>query len=250
MTDRTDFFIGWESRIAPRLARFQAGIAAVLLAGFVGLGVLLGARADDPARADFAVVPGQPGFAMPDLGEVTGTLVLHPYPHLVRDAGGPVLLSGGGKYAAPEAIAALEGRLLRAEGFLTARGTIAMLATDEVPADLGPGPPLPAPVALGTWQVTGEICDGKCASGAMRPGTGIGHRACATLCIAGEVPPVFVPTAPVAGHAFLLLAGPDGGKMPPQLSDAIGLRVRLSGTVERRGGLAIFRAEPSSLAVP
>jgi hypothetical protein len=250
MNDRADFFIGWESRIAPRLARFQLAVAAALLAGFAGFGALLGARADDPARADFATVPGAAGFAMPDLGEVTGTLVLHPYPHLVRASGGSVLLSGGGKYPAPEAIAALEGRTLRAEGFLTARGTIAMLATDAVPADLGPAPPLPAPVPLGAWQVTGEICDGKCASGAMRPGTGLGHRACATLCITSEVPPVFVPTAPVAGHAFLLLAGADGGPMAPALRDAIGLRVRLSGMIERRGDLAIFRAEPESLALP
>jgi hypothetical protein len=77
----------------------------------------------------------------------------------------------------------------------------------------------------------------------MRPGTGLAHRACATLCLDSEIPAVFVPTAPVAGHAVLLLADRAGRAGIPALRDAIGRRVTLEGEVERLGSLLVFRAE-------
>lgn len=245
-----EFFIGWAPRPPPRLGRFLAVVGAVLLAAFVLLGAGLGAVADDPAGRDFALVPGQPPFAFPDAEAFTGRLVARPYPHLVLADGRAVLLAGGGKEGLPGDSQALDGKMVHVAGFATARGSLAMLATDDPPQPVPDAAPLPAaPVqALGRWRITGEICDGKCAAGAMRPGTGLSHRACATLCIAGQVPPVFVSTGPVAGSAFLLLAGPDGGPMAEALRPAIGLRIRLEGLVERHGDMLVFRADPGSLA--
>jgi len=246
------FFIGWQRRVAPGLRRFLLlAVVAVPLGGGV-LGLLLAAAADDPAGPRFALVPGAP-MPLP-LGEtsLTGVLSLAPYPvlHLPPDAAAPrgrsVLLADDGKRGAT-IDPALDGRTVVAEGFALARGDIDMLV-------LG-GPPRPAEGTLsgiaterlGRWRITGEICDGKCAAGGMRPGTGLGHRACAVLCLDGELPALFVATAPVAGQAFLLLGAADGTRMPPALRDHIGLRVTLEGALERRGGMLVFLADPAPL---
>ena len=62
------------------------------------------------------------------------------------------------------------------------------------------------PVPLGRWKLTGEICDGKCYAGAMRPGRGLAHKACADLCLTGGIPPVFVSSGAVERPQLL----PDG----------------------------------------
>jgi hypothetical protein len=141
--------------------------------------------------------------------------------------------------------AGLVGQRVAAEGYVLARGDIAMLVLGaELVVRPGPAPAPPVE-RLGRWRITGEICDGKCAAGAMRPGTGLGHRACATLCLDGELPAVFVATAPVGGSVFLLLGGADGGPMPAALRPRIGQRITLEGAVEWRGGILVFLAEPS-----
>lgn len=254
---KPEFFIGWASATPPRLRRFSRIVAGLVLAVFILLGVLLGAVADDPAGADFALGPGQSPLALPESETVTGRFVAAPYPMLLlppdarHPRGRAMLLAGGGKYGLANGYAALDGRQVGARGFITARGTLAMLATDDLPVPSDqPAGPAPDVEPLGRWRLAGEICDGKCASGAMRPGAGLSHRACATLCIAGDIPPVFVSTAPVAGHGFLLLAGPDGGPMPAALRDRIGLRIVLEGRVERMGDMLVFRADPASAAWP
>lgn len=40
--------------------------------------------------------------------------------------------------------------------------------------------------------LTGELLDGKCYLGAMKPGDGAAHRACAMLCIRGGLPALFI----------------------------------------------------------
>lgn len=91
--------------------------------------------------------------------------------------------------------------------------------------------------------MTGEICDGKCAAGSMRPGDGLAHKACANLCISGGLPPVLVMDLPVAGSTVVLIAGPDGGPMPKALYDLVALPVQIEGQLERRDDLLVFRAD-------
>ena len=114
-------------------------------------------------------------------------------------------------------------------------------------------PALAPDAALGRWKLTGEICDGKCLAGAMRPGTGLAHKACANLCLTGDVPPVFVASQPLidgmAGSEFLLVAGPDGGTMAPVLLDHVGAFIAIEGEVTRRQDLLIFHADPSTVEV-
>lgn len=246
------FFIGWQRRLPPGLRRFLLLAVLAVPLGGGALALLLGAAADDPTGPRFALLPGAP-MPLP-LGEtaLTGVLSLAPYPvlHLPPNAGAPrgraVLLANDGKRGAV-VDPAWEGRTVMAEGFALARGDIDMLVLAGPPVPAEAALPLVALEPLGRWRITGEICDGKCAAGGMRPGTGIGHRACAVLCLDGDLPAVFVATAPVAGHAFLLLGAADGTRLPPGLRDHVGLRITLEGAVERRGGMLVLLADTASI---
>lgn len=250
MTD-PGFFVGWRRVTAGALRRFLLGVAVAVPAGAALLAVGLGTAAVDPAGARFALLPGASAPPPLPIGDtaLAGIVTLAPYPvlHLPADAAAPrgraVLLADDGKLGAA-LDPALDGRRIAVQGYALARGEIDMVVLTEPPTKLAEPSPGVAVQRLGRWRITGEICDGKCAAGGMRPGTGLGHRACATLCLDGELPALFVATAPVAGSAFLLLGAADGTRMPPALRDLIGQRVTLEGAVERRGAMLVFLADP------
>jgi hypothetical protein len=233
------FFIGWEGRTGPALGWFLRGLTGVALAALLGLALLLGASGADPAPAGFGGPPRDGLAEGPQ--HLEGVLTLLPYPVLHLPDGPSVLLAGDGKRGAPAETAALQGQRVVAEGLLLRRGGIAMLVLDQPPELLGPGAP-PVPEALGRWRITGEVCDGKCAAGAMLPGTGLAHRACASLCVEGGLPAILVATRAVAGSEFLLLAAPDG--RAADWGGQLGLRVALEGEVQRLGTLLLFNAMP------
>ncbi|MBR0656162.1 hypothetical protein [Plastoroseomonas arctica] len=251
MSGSPDFFIGWSSSPPRPLRRFLAVLGAGVMAGAIALGIGLGFAADDPAGPGF----GQGGAPVPALvfeERVTGTLTAEPYPvlHLPPSPGLPrgraLLLAGDGKVGVGD-VAAMAGQSVAMGGFALRRGDIEMLATGDAPEVVGPGAPVPVE-RLGRWRITGEICDGKCASGGMRPGIGLAHRACATLCLSGDIPAIFVATAPVEGSAYLLLADAEGRANLAAFRPLVGQRVRLEGEVLRQGAMLVFRADPRPVA--
>ena len=234
----TPFFVGWNIRSIRPGALFLAGVCALTLILFATIALALGSTVNDPGGGDFS-------------GEknLTGVIVAEPYPLLVLDDGHAILLSGGGKRGVQAAANALNGKRARATGYGFKRGTIDMMVGVELhPAD-GPAP-APVAVKLGVWRLTGEICDGKCVSGVMRPGAGLAHKACANICIEGGVPPVFVTTAPVEGAGFLLMGDKDGHALPDAFRDHTGLPQRLDGSVSRMGDVLIFRTDVTAAVTP
>ena len=241
------FFVGWASKTPPGLRRFLPVAAVVLVSAFAGLGFAIGATQDDPGNGTFRW----------DLGrqELAGVVSARPYPTLRITVGNEnfpegrvLMLTGQGKNGA--AAAAFDGALVRVAGVPLARGEIDMLQLAGAPEPVaGSVPVLPEDTPLGRWRLTGEICDGKCWTGAMRPGGGLSHKACANLCLIGDIPPVFVSTGPVDGAQFLMIAGPDGGAMPRAMLDLTAVLIEVEGEVVRRGDLLIFRAEPATARV-
>ena len=232
-----DFFVGWAA-LPPRALRpLLAALVLFVPLTFGTLGLLLGRAADDPGAGAFDWDTGEQ--------HLIGTATARPYPLLHLPSGHTLMLTGLGK-SGVDLDPALDGKRVAADGVMIRRGTLDMLQVDALaPAD---GPAMvPDPVPLGSWRLVGEICDGKCDTGAMRPGSGLAHRACATLCLAGGVPPVLVTAGPVAGAGYLLLAGADGGPIPASLRALTALRVEIDGTLERRGDLLVFRADGSRL---
>lgn len=234
---RDAFFIGWSWRSARPLFWLLVIVAIVVPAAFAGLGLALGSNVDDPGNGAF----GQSR-------NVTGVLLANPYPILVTDHHA-MLLSGGGKFGVQEAAGKLDGKLVRIDGLSVRRGTIEMLLVWRMDKVEGAAAP-PAPEPLGTWRLTGEICDGKCYSGVMRPGAGLAHKACANVCLLAGVPPVLVTTSPVAGSGFLLMADPNGHAVPDALRDHVGILQRMDGTVTRIADLLIFRTDIAAARGP
>ena len=245
---RRHFFIGWSPASARPIAAFLAAVVVSGLIGLGGLAMALGSRVDDPGAGDIT------GDRV-----LTGMLVEFPYPVLVLDpdetypAGHAVLLSGGGKRGVQGEAAKLAGQRLQISGTGVRRGSIDMLLVGEMkaaPASASGPPQAPALVPMGEWRLTGEICDGKCVTGVMRPGNGLAHKACANVCIMGGVPPVLVTTSKVAGTNFLLMGDPAGKALPDAFRDHVGLPRQMEGTVERIADLLIFRTDVSRAVVP
>lgn len=162
------------------------------------------------------------------------------------------MLTAAGKRGLMDRAAGLDGRLVQASGVLLQRGDLDMLqvrgGNNGLGAADGETPQL-ASEPLGRWRLAGEICDGKCLAGAMRPGRGLAHKACANLCLIGGVPPVFVSTQAVEGSEYLLMAGPDGGPLPAAAADRVGQTIALEGDIERRGDVLVFSVDLSSAEV-
>jgi len=239
------FFAGWSARSARPLAPFLAGVALVLLFGFAALALALGRATDDPGG----------GLEIPNR-TITGILVDGPYPYLLTppDAASPrghtVLLTAQGKVAIDADVRAFAGTYVSVPGLYMKRGGIDMLEVTDLPKPAGPAFAVPAEEPLGTWRITGELCDGKCWIGWMRPGGGLAHKACANVCLIGGVPPVLVSTGEVAGSQFLLPLDPDGRMLPDGFRDLVGIRIVYEGAVVRVGDLLIFRTDIAKARAP
>ncbi len=208
---------------------------------FLIIGLALARAVDDPGSGAVDWDAGEKAFR--------GVLTTRPYP-LLNLPDGHTLMMAGPTQVGPEFDPALDGKVVEATGVVAKRGTLDMLDTNA-PLKGVEGQRSVAPaVPLGRWRITGEICDGKCYSGSMRPGNGLAHKACANFCILGGVPPVFVSTAPVEGTSFMMLADAAGGPLPDRLYDLVALRIQLDGELERRGDLLVFKVDLRRARVP
>jgi len=235
----TPFFVGWSGRIALPTLGFLALAMASLIVGFGALAFALGITVDDPGGGDFT---GDK--------DITGVLIADPYPMIVTDKDQHTIpLSGGGKRGVQEQARPLDGKHVHATGAGVKRGDRDLLLVNTL--ELVPGEPAaPLRRSLGTWRLTGEICDGKCSLGVMRPGTTPVHKACANVCLIGGVPPVFITTTPVFGTRYLLMGDPDNHALPDALRDYVAITSRMDGTLERIGDALIFRTDVTKAIVP
>lgn len=240
------FFIGYINAVPQGLGAFLVFIAAGLIGAAAALGFALSLRTADPGWA----IQGYEHI------EVRGIIEARPYPVLrVPEGDGRkarvYLLAGEGKYGVASQAEGLYGQWVTVAGYLIKRGALDMLLVDDkagIVATVASGVLHPAPpISLGRWRMTGEICDGKCYSGAMSPGTGLAHKACANLCLIGGVPPVFVSTGPVAGSEFFLLTDNNDSITSRIFADYVGRIVAIDGEVERIDNFYIFKADPATL---
>ena len=246
------FFVGYLNSVPRPLAIFLVVVAAVLVGSMAGLAFALGTNVNDPGDGAFARKLGRQ--------EMTGVLLEKPYPILrVRpDATSSeprtIMLTVPGKRSVKGRGRKLFGQVVDVSGFLFQRGDIDMLQVQGrnalKAAEAGEGEPPPeftpaSAESLGRWRLIGEICDSKCHLGAMRPGDGLAHKACANLCITSGAPPIFVTAeeGAVAGETFLLMADQDGGPLPDHFRDYVAVLVELEGEVERLDDLLVFKVD-------
>lgn len=100
---------------------------------------------------------------------------------------------------------------------------------------------------LGTHTLTGEIVDPKCYLGVMQPGDGKTHKVCATLCIKGGIPPMFLVRDQAGNTAAYLLTDAQGDAFPESHHHYIADPIQITGQVFRDGDLLILQADLDSI---
>ena len=255
MTDsrsKVDLYVGYRTDNPRSQSRFSRRVTLLLLAGVVMLGALF-------AVAQQTFDPGS--FEFGEVRTVEGTLYVAPQPHLRLHRPLPLpnqaatsrpevlveelLLVDFGKHGAT-GLAGLDGAQVRARGSLIFRGSTAMLELAEPPQRNDAATTVPAVDATvgRPIRLTGEIVDSKCALGVMKPGRGKVHRACATLCLDGGIPPAFLVRGADGQEWIALLLDADGAPPTESLAPWVGEGLSLDGELhEPAGGVARFRVD-------
>ena len=252
--DLSKLYVGYLP-VPARYLVFIVPVIVVLLLGAAFLAVITAAGQRDPGDGRWET--GAPitvrGFARID-----------PYPTIqVQDGledgiGRDLLVVSQGKLGAWDRVGPYAGQPVEAKGFLIERRGTAML---ELVGGLAAVEPLtqtpetwrdarsaPSGEVLGERTLKGEIVDSKCYLGVMKPGEGRAHKACATLCVRGGIPPVFRVKLGDGGLLHFVLTAADGSAAPlDRILPFIADPVQITGFVERRGSLLYVRADPAAI---
>lgn len=241
-TDEDSFFIGWADMPAPDRRFFLRA----------GIGLTVGSAALAGGLAAFQTPPGPGMWNQGAIREWRGIVTGTPYAMLrtLELGGGPrtALLSCLGKCGVAARIGSLAGKAVIITGSLIQRGRHFMIAVNEmgewIREDDRPADPVlafPDPEPLGAVSLAGEILDSKCWFGAMRPSEGKVHKACASLCIRGGIPPAFF-ARDKANRSALMILTENGRAYGDDLLPYIADPVRIGGELSRWGDLLVLDA--------
>ncbi len=244
--ERDEFYVGYLP-MPPGQRRFVRKIApAILWTMVLVCGITLW----------FMKRPAPASWETGALLELQGVVRAEPYPLL--ELHGPdgrvesILLTGIGKRGAQIA-PGFNGAWCSVRGYpLEREGRRILELMDGHEGILRPGTPAPSWPALereslGKFTFRGEILDSKCWHGAMRPGEGRAHKACATLCVRGGIAPMLtVREGPMLGEVFLLTDAA-GHSATAQVLDLLGEPILATGLVLREGSLLWMRLDPDGI---
>ena len=193
-----------------------------------------------------------PGRAVWDVGneqEWSGVLIGSPYPILIPDQPeeAALLVVGMGKFGAQDALTDAFNHRVTLRGFeLWRDGRHLIELTPEPDAvvieeavDNNEIPTLQL-IEEELIDLVGEITDGKCYLGAMKPGDGYGHRSCAALCLHGGLPPMFVAESDVGGILYPLLIVDGSSTLDADVISLVASRVRVRGQRGTIAGLPVI----------
>jgi nitrite reductase/ring-hydroxylating ferredoxin subunit len=246
------FFVGYLPRLPAEVARFARAAALVLLVLSATLAAVL-------ASSQRTFGPGT--FEFRSWRELRGTIELDPAPSLrvARPGQAPegapdhsrYLLVLPGKHGARAEVERFAGRAVRLRGALIYRAQRTMvevqpgsIALDEGARESGGEFPRRE---LGRVTLMGEIVDSKCHLGVMNPGELSVHRACATLCIRGGIPVLFVARSSSGEVRQMLLVGSDGRALNQEILEWVADPVRITGALAEVDDWLVLSAEPSDI---
>lgn len=253
-----DFYVGYLPTPKSHASALRVIVPAVLL-GLAGVASVV------------AYVQRNPGSGMwsSDVETVTGVILSRPAPMLVMES--PVgqqamLLVEEGKHGAGQRAAELHGKRVEVNGTRLSRegrtvfeiaagtGSVKVFSGDDSRSevdvtDMG-GTNADAPIVT----LKGEIIDSKCYHGAMKPGDGKSHKACATLCVSNGIPAMFaaINTDGTTSYYLLAMKGVDqppaaGSQFDADTLSKIGEMVEVSGNVSRVADLNVLTIEAGSV---
>ncbi|HQR05283.1 MAG TPA: hypothetical protein PLN21_00600 [Gemmatales bacterium] len=241
-----DFFIGW----LPTPARYTQFLRPIILAAlftFLGIGLLVPSSQQSTGSAQ---------WNEGDEVTLTGTVDMLPYAILrVQDqklGNKTVFVVEMGKQGSHARLAAYQNQSVSLRGALLHRDERWMLELADEPNSIQAKPsvqaiPRPALHSLGTQTLRGEIVDSKCYLGAMKPGGGKTHKACAVLCLKGGIPPMFVTRDAQMFETYYLLTSIDGSALSADCYSYVGDRIEVQGQVEQQGDLKLLRLDAQNI---
>lgn len=248
-----DFFVGYLPT-SLGLSRFLRWLVPAMLgtATVIGIGVA-------SAQRD----PGTGTWQVGNQATLEGQLLAEPYAMLRMPAdasGGTIrtfLLVSSGKFGAKARVRPFDGQAARVAGTILHRDDRWMLELSDADTAIQPLPDggrLAAhlrdhdhTLTIGRITLRGEIIDPKCYIGAMKPGGGKTHKACAQLCVGGGIPPMFVTRDAHTHETFYLLLTGDGQEANQEVIPYLGDAVEITGQLERRGDLWMLRADAAGI---
>lgn len=244
-----EFYVGYLP-LPKGFKRFLLALLPVMILGAIVIAAVATSQQADP------------GDGLWDLSQpvtLTGVLRDEPYamlsvPPQGDQPGRELLLVTMGKVGG-DGLSLPAGGPITVKGYVIGRGEDATLLTVENPAgDVTPtegGGPIPSAQPLGPATLAGQIIDPKCYFGAMKPGEGKVHKSCATLCIAGGIPPMFMTENADGQRTHYLLVDPQGNGITGDALDTllpyVADPVRIAGRVERWGDLLVFKIDVAGI---
>ena len=248
-----DFYVGYLDETPPGVARFvrRAALGLLLLAAALAAGLALLLERFDEGVFEYGTVR-----------DWEGELLVDPVPRLVVDGGpaGGYLLVAEGKRGlevdvppalpgdpAPSAAATVAGTLIQ-------NAEAAMIETRSLRLSEPPEHPPRAVVRIAPdtyGRYVGEIVDTKCYLGAMKPGRGKPHRACASLCIRGGVPAALLVRTRSGERALIHLMNALGQPVGREVLEFVGEAVEVTGILRRaddRLALTLLPHRPAPVA--
>lgn len=248
-----EFFVGYLP-VPNRQRRFLRIVLPSALAIVAAIAIGVAAMQRDPGTgvwAEGAVVT------------LEGLVTAEPYAMLrVPDETAPgkvrtFLLVSSGKFGARDRVQPFAGQLVRVTGTVLHRSDRSMLELSSAPSaiqTLTQNEHLRTRLAtadqvtvVGRVRLRGELIDPKCYIGAMKPGGGKTHKACAQLCVGGGIPPMLVTRDAEKQETFYLLLTGDGQAANNLVIPYLGDPVEITGRLERRGDLWVLQADAAGI---
>lgn len=243
------FYVGYLP-LPPAIRRFLVPWLVGNLVLAVGMAALIATQQRDPGDGIWDTAQAK---------SFEGLLVLDPYPRLVvfdeaqSLATSTIIPIEQGKIGSQDRLVPHANKFVRLTGFTIQRHGNALLellpgeeGLDVLADGMNYGVEM-EPSDLGTHTLVGEIVDPKCYLGVMKPGDGKPHKVCATLCITGGIPPMFLVRDSVGNSTAYLLTDEASNPLSERYYGYIADPVKLSGRVLRQDGLLMFRADFSTL---
>jgi hypothetical protein len=235
----SDFYVGYHPQAPSGVRKFLRPLVISLLALTALLAVLLvfGQNPFASSRFEF----GQ-------YRDYQGLIILDPHPRMLTDQGNYLLVAPG-KHGAGDLVRAFHLQNMSLSGALIEREGQRMLELDPEslrPLD-GTNSASRTTASLGPVTLTGEIVDSKCHLGVMNPGQGKVHRACASNCIRGGIPPGFLVRDAEGATRFMLLVGNDDRTVNQEVLDYVAEPVIIRGTLSRVDGMLYLAMDPGGL---
>jgi hypothetical protein len=243
-----DFYVGYLPKAPENSRRFLRRVVVCL-----GLLALAAALVLVLGQAPFAAS----SFEFGNDREFEGVVAATPYPELLVARPGAVgqesafsryLLVAPGKHGADDLVAGFDGQRVRLQGQLIYRDGATMVEVSPGSIVAAGGATVPqAEKDLGAVTVTGEIVDSKCYLGVMNPGSGKVHRDCASRCISGGIPPLFISND---GDQYLLARTDGRGLGRDALREFIAEPITVGGELIERGESRLLKIDLQTLRHP